>query len=100
VSNYVQPLTPGELAAARRHLDEIADADAKKVSPPADTISPIMAFIDDIIDQSIDACDTVAVIVPEDQFELLRLYYIRRRVHLEIDRREEKAIDLRVEENV
>lgn len=98
-------LTSGQLATLRRRLEDVADDDAKKqagvftlfdlsvqltVARDCSTVA-----VDEVVDREIG--EDVALSLDDSQSRLLRLYYIRRRLNVEIDRLDERAIDLRVD---
>lgn len=100
-------LTPGQLSTLRRRLEEAADDDAKKQAGVFTftlfdlsvqlTIAreSSAVIVDEVVDREIG--EDVALSLDDSQLRLLSLYYIRRRINVEIDRLEELAIDLRVE---
>lgn len=95
-------LTPGQIATVLRALEEIADADAKAQLGVFSSLS-LGAQLDVLHDSAVVGSDMAvhqetghrAFLLDADQVALLRLRYISRRVHLEIDRREELAIEAR-----
>lgn len=95
-------LTPSQISAIRRVLDELADADAYRYGW-TDTSHSLHARVWHLADAAFTAVDMAthqetglrAPQVVDEQRQLLQLAYIRRRINIEIDRLEERSIDVR-----